>query len=336
MGREDEFDHEGRTDTCHTVVPLRLKGKLAVVTGGRQGIGRGIVESFVNEGANVITCGRGGRPLELAPSVTWATLDVSDGEKVNSFVSSVGEIDILVNNAGVQVEKTVPESTDADWDLVVGTNARGVFNLCRAFIPRMRESGTISTLDRFPGWFPIPRWRCIMPRRHLCMASRGQLRLIMVPGSAAMRSVPAGSRQECWRRVSLFPATAAPHVLTQLSDMRLDGLELRPTSLRWRSCSPLTSPHSSLVSVSPSMEDLPLPHQYGPVCFEFRHLAGFSDMAHNQPVLMSCLVTAERLNPRRVTAWRVSHFRLQSNQSVHSYRTGGTLADSSIVVAVTF
>ncbi|MEM1427884.1 MAG: SDR family oxidoreductase [Pseudomonadota bacterium] len=130
---------------------MRLQGKRAVVTGGRQGIGRAIVGAFVQEGATVTTCGRGLRPDGLEAAVGWSMLDVTDAAAVDAFASATGEIDILVNNAGVQVEKTVPESTDADWDLVMGTNARGVFHLCRAFLPRMAEGGVILNLGSTSG-----------------------------------------------------------------------------------------------------------------------------------------------------------------------------------------
>jgi meso-butanediol dehydrogenase/(S,S)-butanediol dehydrogenase/diacetyl reductase len=52
-------------------------------------------------------------------------------------------VTILVNNAGVQVEKTVTKTTDEDWDLVMGVNARGTFNMCRAVLPEMEKSGGV-------------------------------------------------------------------------------------------------------------------------------------------------------------------------------------------------
>ncbi|MEM9578892.1 MAG: SDR family oxidoreductase [Pseudomonadota bacterium] len=128
---------------------MRLAGKKAFVTGGRQGIGRAIVDAFLREGAEVMTCGRGAVPEGLP--CAWHSVDVSDPVRVQAVAEAVGAIDILVNNAGVQVEKTVTESTDADWDVVIGANCRGVFNCCRAFIPGMRAGGSIINIGSISG-----------------------------------------------------------------------------------------------------------------------------------------------------------------------------------------
>ncbi|MEM9716739.1 MAG: SDR family oxidoreductase [Pseudomonadota bacterium] len=56
-----------------------------------------------------------------------------------------------MNNAGVQVEKTVVDSTDDDWDQVMGANAKGVFNICRAAIPRMNKGGSIVNIGSISG-----------------------------------------------------------------------------------------------------------------------------------------------------------------------------------------
>ena len=128
---------------------MRLAGKKAFVTGGRQGIGRSIADAFLAEGAEVVTCGRGSVPDGL--QADWLTLDVSNSRAVTSAASAIGTLDILVNNAGVQVEKTIVDSTDADWELVMGTNARGVFNVCRALIPQMRNGGSIINIGSISG-----------------------------------------------------------------------------------------------------------------------------------------------------------------------------------------
>ncbi len=125
----------------------KLTEKTALVTGGRQGIGRVIVDSFVAEGARVMTCGRGTRPADLPAEILWETTDVANKADVDALtdrvVAEFGELHVLVNNAGVQIEKTVVETTDADWDLLMGINARGVFMLCRDCIPIMAQGGSI-------------------------------------------------------------------------------------------------------------------------------------------------------------------------------------------------
>ncbi|MEM7471710.1 MAG: SDR family oxidoreductase [Pseudomonadota bacterium] len=130
--------------------------KNAFVTGGGSGIGRGIVDAFVAEGANVTTCGRGERPDDLPGEVIWYTLDVTNTQAVAEIAAIKTNLHILVNNAGVQVEKTVTDSTDADWDLVMGTNAKGVFNMCRAFIPVMKPGGSIINIGSISGTLADP------------------------------------------------------------------------------------------------------------------------------------------------------------------------------------
>ncbi|MCB1396303.1 MAG: SDR family oxidoreductase [Rhodobacteraceae bacterium] len=134
----------------------QLRGKRALVTGGRQGIGRGIVEAFLAEGAEVLACGRGGRG-DLPAACTWHQTDVADAAAVEALAVATGPLDVLVNNAGVQLEKTVADSSDDDWDLVMGVNARGVFNTCRAFIPRMRKPASIINIGSISGRMADPR-----------------------------------------------------------------------------------------------------------------------------------------------------------------------------------
>src|SRR5215510_13812239 len=119
--------------------------KGVIVTGGSRGIGRAIVDRFLADGFDVLTCGRGARPEDLAPKTAWVQADVALAEDAAGIVAEAqarfGGVAVLVNNAGVQLEKTVKDTTDADWDLVMGINARGTFNMCRAVIPEMEKSG---------------------------------------------------------------------------------------------------------------------------------------------------------------------------------------------------
>lgn len=119
----------------------------AIVTGGNRGIGAAIVRRLTTDGIAVLTCGRGERPVELDTDVAWITADVSKPEECRRIAAKAqrlhGTTGILVNNAGVQLEKTVPETTDADWQSVIGTNCQAVFNMCREMLPHMEQSGGV-------------------------------------------------------------------------------------------------------------------------------------------------------------------------------------------------
>lgn len=122
-----------------------LLGKTAIVTGGGRGIGRAIVDRLVTDGARVLTCGRGSRPDNLPAEVAWVQADVSKSADAETIVRAAGDAfgapTILVNNAGIQITRTVLDTTDEDWDLLIGANCRGAFNMCRAVLPFMAEHG---------------------------------------------------------------------------------------------------------------------------------------------------------------------------------------------------
>ena len=124
---------------------MMLTGQVALVTGAGRGIGRAVAEALLDQGAHVMGCGRGARPEDLPETINWTVCDVSDSARVEELFSEtarqIGPVSILVNNAGVQIEKTLADSSDQDWDQVIGTNCRGVFNCCRAAISRAPEQG---------------------------------------------------------------------------------------------------------------------------------------------------------------------------------------------------
>ena len=134
---------------------MQLSGKVALVTGGRQGIGAAIVERFMQEGATVNTCGRGERPADMAVNIDWVQTDVSCSKQVAELkswlLSNYGSLDILVNNAGVQIEKTILDTTDDDWEMLMGANARGIFNSIRSLLPMMSMGGSIINMGSVSG-----------------------------------------------------------------------------------------------------------------------------------------------------------------------------------------
>ena len=123
------------------------RAHVAIVTGGSRGIGRAIVDRLLRDGSRVVTCGRGERPDDLHAAVVWVRADVAEPASATTLVEAAndafGPVSLLVNNAGIQVEATVTDTTDDDWDRLVGVNCRAVFALCRAVLPEMVEHGGV-------------------------------------------------------------------------------------------------------------------------------------------------------------------------------------------------
>lgn len=132
----------------------RLEDKTAVVTGGARGIGRGIVEAFAAEGADVAVVDVLPR-REAAPVLEelerigrrglYVRTDVAEENQIRSMIYTVleefGRIDILVNNAGILSQLSLEEMPVAEWDRVLGVNLRGTFLCCRFVLPHMLEQG---------------------------------------------------------------------------------------------------------------------------------------------------------------------------------------------------
>ncbi len=120
----------------------RLSGKVAVLTGGAQGIGRAIAEKFERAGA-VVEVGDL-RPLPNGDRPARA-LDVTSEASVMEFVDTVaaehGGIDILVNNAGIMFEKSLEEQSLDDWDRMMAVNLRGPFLMAKHTLRHMRRRG---------------------------------------------------------------------------------------------------------------------------------------------------------------------------------------------------
>lgn len=146
---------------------MRLEHKVAIITGGGTGIGRGIALQFAKEGAYVAICGRREEPLsetvrmiqESGGEGIYALCDVSSSEQVKDFVQTVltkwGQIDILVNNAGVYIAHDVASVQEEEWDKVQNVDAKGVFLMCREVLPHMlrKESGKIVNIASIAGLF---------------------------------------------------------------------------------------------------------------------------------------------------------------------------------------
>ena len=148
-----------------------LDQKVAIVTGGGSGIGRGVALALAQAGAQVVVCGRRLHPIEetvrviqqKAGQALGVQADVSQPEDVERLVQAAlqafGSLDILINNAGVSGGAQIHTHEIQDWERVMATNLRGPFLLARAVLPilQAKRSGHIinisseSGLEYYPG-----------------------------------------------------------------------------------------------------------------------------------------------------------------------------------------
>lgn len=136
---------------------MRLKNKIAIVTGGASGFGAGIVRKFAAEGATVVIADLNKSLAEelageLGDTVISLEVDVSDGESVKMLVentvSKFGTIDILVNNAGIgHIPQPLDALSESDFDRIFNVNAKSVFHTSRNVVPIMKKAGSGAILN---------------------------------------------------------------------------------------------------------------------------------------------------------------------------------------------
>jgi len=129
---------------------MKLKDKVAVVTGGAKGIGAEIAKAFASEGAKVVAVDMGEMTYEIE-NVSFYKLNITDVEGCQKFfddmVKEYGKIDILVNNAGITRDAMTRKMTDEMWDAVINVNLKGIFNLVRHIGPQMENIGGGSIIN---------------------------------------------------------------------------------------------------------------------------------------------------------------------------------------------
>ena len=149
---------------------MRLKDRIAIVTGAARGIGLAIAERLAAEGATVVMSDildDAGQAAATTLGATYLRCDVSKSAEVNALVSAVAErfgaIDILVNNAGIAVGGDFLDVTEADFDRVIGVNLKGSFLMLQACARHMvkqaeagRKPGAIVNMSSVNDTLAIP------------------------------------------------------------------------------------------------------------------------------------------------------------------------------------
>lgn len=144
---------------------MKLKERVAIVTGGARGIGRAIALSFVREGAKVVIIDSDKERLEMLKKemgkenkeIMVIPCDITKSSNVKEMMDQVhkrfGRIDILVNNAGIIRRGTIETITEEDWDRVIEVNLKGTFNCCKAVVETMKSQryGKIVNISSIAG-----------------------------------------------------------------------------------------------------------------------------------------------------------------------------------------
>eukprot|EP00898_Chlorokybus_atmophyticus_P003553 jgi/Chlat1/4199/Chrsp27S04292 len=149
----------------------KVGGKTVVITGGSQGSGRAAARLFAKEGFNVVVIARKPERLQAVADEITANAkresaalavpgDISDRESVKQAAKKVFEkyanVDVLVNCAGICVYGSFLDTTDEDWDKLLGVNLLGAVNLSKVFLPALLKSkGTLINVNSFAARIPI-------------------------------------------------------------------------------------------------------------------------------------------------------------------------------------
>ncbi len=199
---------------------FRLDGRVALVTGAAQGIGRAIAERFAREGAHVtvadINDERGAEVVEaiektggLARFVHCDVAGAGDVDRmVDQTVEAFGGVDVLINNAAIASYKFLVDTSDEEWDRVIAVNLRGIFLTSRRCLPLMERRGGGSIVN-----FASVHARTTSTGNPAYIASKGAV--VALTRTMALECAPANIRVNC-----ILPgAIATPMLLENWGDV---------------------------------------------------------------------------------------------------------------------
>ncbi|WP_179378656.1 SDR family oxidoreductase [Jannaschia marina] len=182
---------------------MRLDGKTAIVTGGASGFGRGIVDTFVAEGARVLIADRdteGAAKVAAAQGCDWAAMDVARADDwaalTERAMADWGRIDVLVNNAGItHLPQPMEEVSEEEFDRVLTVNAKSVYLSARTVVPRMKAVGSGAVLN-------VASTAGVSPRPNLNWYNASKGWMITATKAMAVELAPHGVRVNCLNPVA--------------------------------------------------------------------------------------------------------------------------------------
>ena len=196
---------------------MRLKDKVAIITGGASGIGKAAADRFGQEGAILVIADMSPTNIDAALGdltnkgfrAIGQVCDVSDQAQTQAMAADVvrqlGRIDILVNNAGISRYRPFATATGEDWDAVLNVDLKGVFFCAQSVAPQMRaqQYGRIVNISSALGTGAAPAWHCRITGRQFRLC-RGQGRGRHADQDFGAR-IGAGRRDGELRRTRHFP-----------------------------------------------------------------------------------------------------------------------------------
>ena len=214
---------------------MRLKNKVAVITGGAQGIGRAIALGMAREGANIVVADlQSEKARSVADEVKMLggealgfEVNVADESSVKRMAGATfaqfGRVDILVNDAGVYLKSSVVDMSEADWDRTLDINLGGNFLCCRAFVPAMREqkSGRIISMASGIGHYGMKQFSHYAASKAAIIGFVKSLARELGPDGITVNAICLGSANTAMPRghrseeevMQRLHSTPLPHVL---------------------------------------------------------------------------------------------------------------------------
>ena len=214
---------------------MRFKNKVAVITGGAQGIGRAIALGMAREGAKIVVADLQSEKAnavaaevkELGSEARGVGVDVADETSVNQLANATfaafGRVDILVNDAGVYLKSSVVDMSEADWDRTLDINLGGNFLCCRAFVPAMRaqKNGRIISVASGIGHYGMKQFSHYAASKAAIIGLVKSLARELGPDGITVNAICPGSANTAMPRghrseeevMQRLHSTPLPHVL---------------------------------------------------------------------------------------------------------------------------
>jgi 3-oxoacyl-[acyl-carrier protein] reductase len=214
---------------------MRLENRVAVITGGAQGIGRAIALGMAREGAKVVVADLQSEKASavanevkaLGSEALGVEVNVADESSVKRLAEATfadfGRIDILVNDAGIYLKSSVADMSEADWDRTLDINLGGNFLCCRAFVPAMRaqKSGRIISIASGIGHYGMKQFSHYAASKAAIIGFVKSLARELGPDGITVNAICPGSANTAMPRghrteeevMQRLRSTPLPHVL---------------------------------------------------------------------------------------------------------------------------